>query len=456
MARPAQKTAGSDHAAQNQARMLNRIIFGVALFGTLLTLHLWIQSERGFSHGCFGFSDPADVGVVECTAVLQSDAGKLFGISNIVYGFFFFGVIAILSLTSVLAQRETAKKVRKASFLVASIGVAYALYLFSYQVFVLGQFCWLCLTTGLTTAVVFGLHAVEWAGKSVARFELSDLVREVGLFVLMTLVAGMLLVGEVFFLNRIGTLEAVATAEISAPAKTSAPTETLAPVTDSAVPAFPSGGTVETTPTDLSGSNDVARPAAEEVKARLDQQCQFDPAMAEIPNVAALTRSAPYVGSDTASVSLIEFFDPNCPHCKTLHQDTPAIMAQLGGRARIYYRPYPIWPYSYTQVEALYQADDEGLFHEMLQVQMDRQKRGGLSIAELADIAGDLGMDVDQFRRNLNGGKYRSRVNRERAQVSRLGINSVPKMTVEGRFVQGSSINPACLDHMVEGIELEG
>ncbi|MFV1980961.1 MAG: vitamin K epoxide reductase family protein, partial [Rhodothermia bacterium] len=358
MARPAKKTGGSDQAAQNQARMLNRIIFGVALFGTLLTLHLWIQSERGFSHGCFGFSDSADAGVVECTAVLQSDAGKLFGISNIVYGFFFFGAIAVMSFASVLAQKETAKKIRKASFVVASIGVAYALYLFSYQVFVLGQFCQLCLTTGLTTAVVFGLHAVEWAGKSVAQFELSDLVREVGLFILMTLIAGMLLVAEVFFLNRIGTLEPMSAAETSAPAN------------ESVTPPSPSGATPATIPTGQSGSGDIAQMDPEEVRARLDQVCRFDPAMGEIPNVAALTRNAPYLGSDTASVALIEFFDPNCPHCKTLHQNTPAIMARLGGRARIYYKPYPIWPYSYTQVEALYQAQDEGLFLEMLQLQM--------------------------------------------------------------------------------------
>lgn len=445
MARPVKKTGGSDQAAQNQARMLNRIIFGLALFATLLTLHLWIQSERGFSHGCFGLSDPAEVGVVECNAVLQSDAGKLFGISNIVYGFFFFGAIALLSFASILAKAGAAKKIRRASFALASIGVVYALYLFSYQVFVLGQFCKLCLTTGFTTAVLFGLHAVEWAGKTVARFELADLVREIGLFILMSLVAGMLLVGEVFFLNRIGTLETVS----AAPSSVAATESTAATSPASKLPEVDPAG-------QAAGEKEVAQLDSDEAKAGLDQACHFDPAMAEIPNVGALTRTAPYIGSDSASVTLIEFFDPNCPHCKTLHQNTPAIMAELGGRVKLYYRPYPIWPYSYAQIEALYQADDEGMFHEMLQAEMDSQKRGGLSIRELADMAGDLGMDGDQFRRDLNAGKYRSRVNRERAQVGRLGISSVPKLTIEGRFVQASSINPACLAHMVEGIELEG
>ena len=195
MAGPDKKKERKD-VSLSRARTINRMIFGVALFGTLLIVHLWIQSERNFSHGCFGFSDPADVGVVECTAVLQSDAGKLFGISNIIYGFFFFGTLAALSFASVLVRKEMAQTLRKASLIVATAGIAYALYLFFYQVFVLGQFCKLCLTTGLTTAVVFGLHAVERAGKAVPQFDLSGLVREVGVFILMAMIAGLLLVAE--------------------------------------------------------------------------------------------------------------------------------------------------------------------------------------------------------------------------------------------------------------------
>ena len=53
-------------------------------------------------------------------------------------------------------------------------------------------------------------------------------------------------------------------------------------------------------------------------------------------------------------------------------------MAEIGDRAKWYYRPYPIWPYSYQQVEALYLAEEAGKFDEMLDAQMDRQKRGGL------------------------------------------------------------------------------
>lgn len=465
MARPDKKTQTSDQSERSRARLYLRVIFGIALFGALLTVHLWIQSERGFSQGCFGFSGPQDSGVEECTTVVSSDAGKLFGISNIVYGFFFFGTIAALGFASILTRADTTRKLRKASLAVSTIGVLYALFLFGYQVFALQMFCQLCLTTGLTTAILFGVHAVEWAGRAVPRFELAELVREIGLYILMVLIAGMLLVAQVFFLNRIGTLDSPAVAE--AVPQPSSRVEPAAPSdpgsrarADQEMPVAGESArndTQDESPPGPSGESEaVAEMDPEEVKALLDRECRFDGSIAPIQDVEALTRRIPFIGPDTADVIVIEIFDPNCPHCKQLYEDTSEIMARIGGRAKLYYRPHPLWPFSYAQIEALYLAQDAGLFHEMLQGQMDRQQRGGLSVGELTQIADRIGMDPGQFRRDLSAGKYRSRVNRERVQISRLGIRSVPKVAIDGRFLQSSSVNPICIDHLVDRVELEG
>lgn len=447
------RSAVADHSkvssGLDKARKINRIIFGIALFGTLLTIHLWIQSERNFSHGCFGLDDPADIGFIECSAVTQSDAGKLFGISNIVFGFFFFGTIAALSFATILGRNETVAKLRKASLIVATLGIGYALYLFGYQVFVLGMFCKLCLITGFTTAILFTVHAVEWSWKTVPKFDTASLVREIGVFLLVMLLAGLLLVADLFFVNEIGTLTSGAQAEPAAVAAD--PTPASAPATQPAA--------VTSTAEDEAESKELAavaqdEPTPEDVKAQLDAVCRYDDSLPQIANVEQMSVGAPHIGADQTKVTLIEFFDPNCPHCKTLHEATPDIMAQVGDRVKWVFRPYPIWPYSYSQVEALYVAQDQGRFHEMLDAQMDRQKRGGLSLSELVSIAEDIGLDTERFRKDLNGGKYRSRVNREKVQIGRTGINSVPKVAINGRFVAASSINSACIDHFAESIEL--
>ena len=136
-------------------------------------------------------------------------------------------------------------------------------------------------------------------GRSVARFELAGLVREVGLFILMILIAGMLLVAEVFFLNHIGTL-ASASVEGSTP-----------PAATNQVP--PAPGTEETASTEATDLTDVAELDPEALKAQLDDVCRYDDSVPALTNVAGFTSGAPSIGSDTAGVAIIEFFDPNCP-----------------------------------------------------------------------------------------------------------------------------------------------
>ena len=422
--------AGSDKnkkkvpgASPDRARLFNRLIFGIALFGTLLTIHLWIQSERGFSRGCLGLSDLADAGAVECAAVVSSDAGKLFGISNIVYGFFFYGAIAALSFSSILTRDERVRKLQLAGFIMTAIGICYALFLFSYQVFALGEFCQLCLATAFTTAVLFAVFVMYRSNKTVPSFDLGGLVREVGWFLLMILIAALLLVGDVFFVNRIGTLE-VSSGQVEAPVEDFTVSEPLA----------------------MTAQDSAA------VERELAMLCRFDDSVPTLANFDQIVAGTPSVGDPAAPVRLVEFFDPNCPHCKTLHEAMPQLLAAAGDRAMLHYKPFPLWPYSYQQIEALYLAEDEGKFAQMMDHQMRRQQRGGLSVGELTEIAAEIGMDADQFRRDLNGGKYRSRVNRERSQVSRAGVSSVPKVAIEGRFVASRSLMPSCMEYLVEQV----
>jgi predicted DsbA family dithiol-disulfide isomerase/uncharacterized membrane protein len=426
MAGSDKKKKGPPRGGPERARLFNRLIFGIALFGVLLTIHLWIQSERGFSRGCLGLSEPEEAGISECAAVVQSDAGKLFGISNIVYGFFFFGAMATLSFGAILAREERAKKLKLAGFISSAIGICYALFLFSYQVFALGEFCQLCLTTAFTTAVLFAVFIIYRANTHVPTFDLAGLVREIGWFLFMVFVAALLVVADVFFVNRLGTLE-TATAGIS-----------------EAPPADYSGN--------LSEPGATAPVDSAALEAGLASMCRFDDATPTLSNFDGLLVGAPTVGEPDAPVRVVEFFDPNCPHCKALNSVMPQIIAALGDRASVHFKPFPLWPYSYSQVEALYLANDAGKFQQMLDLQMERQKPGGMSISELTDIADEIGMDSDQFKRDLIRGKYRSRVSRDHAQVSRAGIRSVPKVAIEGRFVSSRSLIPQCMDYLVEQV----
>src|SRR5690606_32768031 len=80
----------------------------------------------------------------------------------------------------------------------------------------------------------------------------------------------------------------------------------------------------------------------------------------------------PSAGDPNSDVIVIEFFDPNCPHCKTLHPLMKAAVDSLGSQARFVFRPFVLRPSSLMQIEALHIAAQQGKFFEMLDAQYAR------------------------------------------------------------------------------------
>ncbi len=145
-----------------QKATLDRSIYATALVGVLVVVHLWLMVDRGFDRGCFGFSDPTPV--VECEAVIQSDAGSLFGVSNAVWGLLFYVGLAALSfligMGSQLASRGRA--LRAAMIYGAFFYSAYLVYVQATQI---GAWCKLCLISAGIVAVLTALVSYELFGK---------------------------------------------------------------------------------------------------------------------------------------------------------------------------------------------------------------------------------------------------------------------------------------------------
>ena len=65
----------------------------------------------------------------------------------------------------------------------------------------------------------------------------------------------------------------------------------------------------------------------------------------------------------------MEYFDPNCPHCRDLYPIMKEVAEEHGDQAKFAYIPFPLWwqdpshpQYSLVQVEALHAAMQEGKF----------------------------------------------------------------------------------------------
>ncbi len=384
---------------------LNRWIFGLALIGLLDTTHLWVQQQRQFEEGCFGVASLAPLEkAFDCAAVVQSAAGTLLGVSNTIWGALFYAAVALLSalaLTRPALYRQRYKLLRSG---LLGVGLLYTFYLLYYQAFELATFCALCLVSAGLVLTMAGLQAYELFTFRPATMERPERLRNERMILSGLALATLLLMGADVYLNEAFAPKAPATAARQTP---------------------------------------EAQPAA--------QTCAFD---TERPPVRyyreLIMMNDPTAGNPEAKVVVIEYLDPNCPHCKNLHPIMKQVVEQYGLQAYFVFKPIPLWEFSIPQVAALYAAAREGKFEAMLEAQFARQRSGGLSVEELLNIAQEIGMDPDQLAEQLNEGTFNEYMMRQRRQAGMIGVRGVPTILINGHFVPGYARTVECLGQLIE------
>lgn len=399
---------------------LDRVVFGLALLGMLVVVHLWIQTGRGFDRGCLGFSEPvATAPVADCNVVVQSEASTLFGVSNILWGLLFYFVITALSVALPFFADKALANVKRIRALLIGGGFLYAMYLVYVQSFQIGEYCVLCLTSASIVTVLLGTQLFDvfkLDGERLTEVTQPVKMKEARLFVSAVGAVVLLAIVDIAYFNNLD----VARAE----------------------PAV-----AGTTPTVAASAT---KPADQPAASSLGE-CQYD---ANIPPVddymSLVTFSDPGKGKLGAPVTILEFFDPNCPHCKTFLPYVDGVMERHKEDARLVYKPFPIGRHSVAQVEALFYAAQQGKFEQLMRSQFAMQKAGGLTRDELMQAARQSGLDADAMIAAVESGTYRNELIRQARKASEIGVNSVPKVMINGRFITSASRTVDCMSQLIQ------
>ena len=394
--------------------VLDRVIFAVALLGLLVAAHLYIQQGRGFDRGCLGFSAPTTA-VADCEVVAQSDASTLFGVSNAVWGVVFYAVVAALSFLILLVRSTTQRRAKWVRVLLVTGGFLYAAYLFYYQAAVVGDYCVLCVTSAaielvlllLVGADLFDIRLLSTTRKTPMKSP--SIMREAttmgGLALLVLLLVG----ADFVYFNSLeveGGLEPVASLDLEAE-----------PVAD--------------------------------LSSEADDECGYDPEKEPVEDYMKLVGALdPYTGNADAPVTVIEYFDPNCPHCKTLQPIMDRVIEEYGDEAHFVYKPVPLWQRSVAQVQAMQAAAQEGKFFEMMNRQFELQSPQGMNLEQLQAIADDIGMNPETMTSRMEAGLYNSIIMTDRKEAFDRGIQSMPTVLINGRVVGSRSAE--CIGQLIE------
>jgi len=138
-------------------------------------------------------------------------------------------------------------------------------------------------------------------------------------------------------------------------------------------------------------------------------------------------------GAPDAAVTLVEYGDYECPYCGAAYPIVKQLQAEEGDALRFVFRNFPITtahPHAELAAEAAEAAAAQGRFWEMHDLLYENQRR--LDAEDLLAYAGRLGLDVEEFGRELEEHVYARRVREDFMSGVRSGVNGTPTFYVNG------------------------
>lgn len=145
------------------------------------------------------------------------------------------------------------------------------------------------------------------------------------------------------------------------------------------------------------------------------------------------TADAPLKGNASARVTLVEFVDYECPHCKRVQPVLRQVLDEFKGDVKLHFKHYPLGGHTNARLaaEAAMAAHKQGKFW----VYNDKvwHHAEALTPAVLEQIAKEVGLDVAQWRKDLESEEIKARVQRDRSDGDQLGIRSTPTIYINER-----------------------
>jgi protein-disulfide isomerase len=138
-------------------------------------------------------------------------------------------------------------------------------------------------------------------------------------------------------------------------------------------------------------------------------------------------------GPADAPVTLVEYGDYECPHCRLAHPVVKTVQSRLGDRLRFVFRHFPIssnHPHAQHAAEMAEAAGERGKFWEMHDLLYGNQD--ALEDADLAGYAESLGIDPAWAASALQSGTFAERVRANFLSGVRSGVNGTPTFFING------------------------
>jgi protein-disulfide isomerase len=148
---------------------------------------------------------------------------------------------------------------------------------------------------------------------------------------------------------------------------------------------------------------------------------------------------APTRGPATAPISLVEFSDFECPFCAITAPVIRQLLLAYPTQVRFAFKHYPLPMHKESPLahEAALAAGDQGKFWEMHDMLFAGQDK--LTREDLIAKATQLHLDVARFAKDLDTHRFKPRVDQDRQEGNRLGVDGTPFFFINGHAISGGA-----------------
>lgn len=157
---------------------------------------------------------------------------------------------------------------------------------------------------------------------------------------------------------------------------------------------------------------------------------RFDPKAA----VELSLQGAPAKGSEHATATIVVFSDFECPYCAVAAAMLDRLLNNHKDTLRVVMKHFPLPQHemAFPAAKASVTAGLQGKFWPMHDALFKEQS--ALSMSFFEKQAKAIGLNVNQFRKDMRSEATEAQVNSDMEEAKRLGIRGTPTLFINGRY----------------------
>ena len=146
------------------------------------------------------------------------------------------------------------------------------------------------------------------------------------------------------------------------------------------------------------------------------------------------TKDTVVIGNPAGDITIVEFFDYNCPYCKTAAKDLQDLIS-ADENIKFIPREWPILNNnSVIAAKAALASIAQGKYKEF---HWRLMKEGSLSDKKIFEIAKGLQIDIPSLKKNMESEFVINHIAKSTALARRIGFSGTPLFIIEGKFFAG-------------------